>query len=496
MYKLHLILKYLRKRRIAWVSLIAVMLCTAMVLVVISVMGGWLRMFRAQFHGLVGDVIVVGDSLTGFPHYEKMIERIEQLPEVRAAVPVIQTFGLVNIHNVIRRGVQVVGYPIERIGQVNRFPESLHRQYGQYLERAEDRSRPAAERAEYAKLAEAALQNPNWDKPLPEDAYRSMVPGARTDVAQWPGMIVGGGLVGIRKDRDGNIVRPPYLHQTWVGLTTVAITGETASPDLATDKAERRYWIIDDSRTKIWQSDQQTVYVPFEILQQDLRMNGQEAIVAGTGEKEIIPARTSELHIGVVAGANLLSVRDKVQQIVDDVVAEQSIGRIYPITVETWEESQAVFLNAIEKEVVLVTILFGIISLVAVFLIFCIFYMIVVEKTKDIGIVKSVGATSGGVAGIFLGYGLAIGIVGSGLGLLASFLIVRNINFLHQKMGELMGVQIWSPEVYAFDTIPDTMDPQTVTVIMIVAIIASVLGSLVPALRAARMNPVEALRWE
>jgi ABC-type lipoprotein release transport system permease subunit len=55
MYKLHLILKYLRKRRIAWVSLIAVMLCTTMVLVVISVMGGWLRMFRESFTAFSGD---------------------------------------------------------------------------------------------------------------------------------------------------------------------------------------------------------------------------------------------------------------------------------------------------------------------------------------------------------------------------------------------------------------------------------------------------------
>ena len=58
MYKLLLILKYLRKRRIAWVSLIAVTLCTAMVLVVISVMGGWLRMFRDIIHGLIGDIVV------------------------------------------------------------------------------------------------------------------------------------------------------------------------------------------------------------------------------------------------------------------------------------------------------------------------------------------------------------------------------------------------------------------------------------------------------
>jgi lipoprotein-releasing system permease protein len=408
----------------------------------------------------------------------------------------VQSFGLVNIHNVTRRGVQVVGYPIDRIGLVNDFPKSLHRQYGRFVERSEDRNLSAAQRRAAEQEAAEALKSVSFDKPLPADEYRMLVPGARTDVARWPGMIVGAGVVGIKKDRDGKIDRPPYLYQTWVGLTTVAITGETSSPDLATDKAERRYWIVDDSRTKIWQSDTQTVYVPFKILQQDLKMNQQEATRADTGEKEIVPARTSEIHIGVKPGHDLRAVKKQVQQIVDAVVAEKGIVPLYPITVETWEESQRLFIEAIEKEVVLVTFLFGIISLVAVFLIFCIFYMIVVEKTKDIGIIKSVGATSGGVAGIFLGYGLAIGIVGSLLGLLASYLIVRNINFLHQKMGELMNVQIWSPEVYAFDTIPDTMDPQTVTIILVVAVCASVLGSLVPAIRAARMNPVEALRWE
>src|SRR5438552_17438252 len=100
MYKLHLILKYLRKRRIAWVSLIAVMLCTTMVLVVISVMGGWLRMFRQSFHGLSGDVIVAGNSLTGFPHYQAMIDRIEKLPEVEAAVATLESFGFIHDQNI------------------------------------------------------------------------------------------------------------------------------------------------------------------------------------------------------------------------------------------------------------------------------------------------------------------------------------------------------------------------------------------------------------
>src|SRR5213076_2839868 len=104
MYKLHLILKYLRKRRIAWVSLIAVMLCTTMVLVVISIMGGWLRMFREQFRNVSGDIIVDSASLNGFPFYDDMLEQIRKLPDVKAAAPIIRTFGIGNISNVLSDG--------------------------------------------------------------------------------------------------------------------------------------------------------------------------------------------------------------------------------------------------------------------------------------------------------------------------------------------------------------------------------------------------------
>ena len=130
------------------------------------------------------------------------------------------------------------------------------------------------------------------------------------------------------------------------------------------------------------------------------------------------------------------------------------------------------------------------------FLIFCIFYMIVAEKTKDIGIIKSVGATNTGVAGIFLGYGLVIGILGAAIGLLVSYLIVHNINEIHDWMGRRLNVQIWNPEVYLFDKIPNTMSWRDIAVIVPIAIVSSVLGALLPAFRAARMHPVESLRWE
>ncbi len=78
MYKLHLIIKYLLKRRIAWVSLLAVMLCTTMVLVVISVMGGWLDMFKSSFRGLSGDIVIHSESHGGVSLLQEIIDRLKK----------------------------------------------------------------------------------------------------------------------------------------------------------------------------------------------------------------------------------------------------------------------------------------------------------------------------------------------------------------------------------------------------------------------------------
>src|SRR2546429_5783502 len=91
-----LINKYLRKRRIAWVSLVAVTMCTAMVIVVISVMGGWLRMFRDSFHGLSGDIIVSKQSLAGYPYYQQMIDQLEHVDGGNAALKIMHKSALAN----------------------------------------------------------------------------------------------------------------------------------------------------------------------------------------------------------------------------------------------------------------------------------------------------------------------------------------------------------------------------------------------------------------
>jgi lipoprotein-releasing system permease protein len=506
MYKLHLILKYLRKRRIAWVSLLAVMLCTMMVLVVISIMGGWVRMFENSFHGLTGDIVVDGDSLVGFSHYEQMIERIEKLDCVMAAVPTIKTFGLINIGNRKTVGVQVIAFPIEKIGKVNQFPQSLYLGYNQYVERARDKTAPLseAERKELMARADKAAASPSFAKPLSAEDYRRLVnwkPGKGRDPATWPGMIAGAGVVEIRKDAEGNITgRGDHLYRLPVKLTVMPISPDFMSVDLK-DKVERNYWIVDDSRTQVWQYDSNCIYVPFEALQQDLDFGPKTVTERDTGKEVTLPARCHDLQISVKEGfrdrAGLQEAKKQIAQVVEAVIRENPDPYdLEKPEVKTWRESQRLWLDAVEKEKLLTVFLFSIISVVAIFLIFCIFYMVVAEKTRDIGIIKSVGASAQGVAAIFLGYGLAIGIVGAALGLLASWLLVHNINEIHGWMGRQLGVTVWNPEIYLFDKIPNTMNAHEVIFITSVAVVASVVGALLPAIRAARMNPVEALRWE
>ena len=97
---------------------------------------------------------------------------------------------------------------------------------------------------------------------------------------------------------------------------------------------------------------------------------------------------------------------------------------------------------------------------------------------------------------IFLGYGLAIGCLGAGLGSALAAGIVYRINEIQDLLTRYFNFTMWDPTVYYFDRVPSQLDPTEVTVVVIVAILSSVLGSLIPAYLASRLNPIESLRYE
>ena len=136
-----------------------------------------------------------------------------------------------------------------------------------------------------------------------------------------------------------------------------------------------------------------------------------------------------------------------------DAVCRDKLRAAFPpqlYDVETWRDKQGPLLAAVQMETAILNVLLFMIIAVAGFGILAIFFMIVVEKTRDIGILKSLGASGRGIMGIFLTYGLSLGLVGSGVGMVLGLLFVRYINQIADGLGWLTGQQVFDPAIYYF----------------------------------------------
>lgn len=236
------------------------------------------------------------------------------------------------------------------------------------------------------------------------------------------------------------------------------------------------FTIVDFYESKMAEYDASFVFVPLAALQEKRGMFDR-----ATGVRYV-----NAIQIKLRPGVDNRVVRDKLQAVFPP--------QLY--VVSTWQDKQSALLAAVRMEIAILNVLLFLIIAVAGFGILAIFLMIVVEKTRDIGILKSLGASSFGVQAIFLGYGLALGIFGSGIGLILGLIFVRYINEIADFLGTLTGRPLFDPEIYYFYRIPTIVEPATVAWIVGGAIAIAVLASIIPALRAARLHPVQALRYE
>jgi lipoprotein-releasing system permease protein len=549
-YTLLLCWRYLRTRWIALASVVSVTLGVATMIVVNAVMAGFAHEMQSRIHGILSDIVFESHSLSGFqdPAWHMAELRRAGGDDIEGMTPTVAVPAMLNF--------QVRGQWVTRQVMLIGIDEATHAQvsdFGRYLQHPENRrqlsfglreggydtadsqaegvrgeTRPALEgagwphrrmrvererawRARQAELeaaghsaggprgtgpvrpvdhqVEAALAEtaeapapPSADEPpplvpadaapaAPQDPFRAARPdeGRTFDPAreQFTGIVPGIGLASFRDPEgiDRFLVLPG---------DDVKITFPTAAtpPKAVTDT----FTIVDFYESKMSEYDSNFVFVPIERLEQ----------ARGMIDPQTGLASVNSIQIRLRPGADLDGVRDRLRAAFP--------ADMYAVS--TWKDKQGPLLSAVDMEMAVLNILLFMIVAVAGFGILAIFFMIVVEKTRDIGILKSLGAGSGGVAGIFLGYGLFLGLVGAGAGLILGLGITWNINRIRAAVEWCTGQRVFDPSIYYFFRIPTIVDPWTVAWIISGAVGIAVAASVLPALRAARLHPVEALRHD
>ncbi len=164
--------------------------------------------------------------------------------------------------------------------------------------------------------------------------------------------------------------------------------------------------------------------------------------------------------------------------------------------IRSWYDMNHNFFQALKVEKSVMTILLALIVLVAAFNIVSSLTMVVMEKTKDIGVLRALGATKGSIRSIFVTEGFCIGMLGVVVGAASGLALATHLNEFSDFLKKTTGLEVFPSDIYYFDRIPAQVNYEDVIMTLIFAVAAAVLAGFYPAHRAAQLNPIEALRYE
>jgi lipoprotein-releasing system permease protein len=516
MYKLLLCWRYLRTRYIALLCIVSVTLGVATMIVVNSVMAGFTDEMQGRLNGLLGDVILRTRSHDGEYDADRQMARIREAvgDSIAGMSPTIQVPSLLYLtingelypRQVVLIGIDETTYStVSQFGEFLQHPENRKqlsfglRQSGydvidHQIDPADAKPRADMEYAGWGHRARKAAAVKRYAKELERrEQLRAGEAGADAPVAEDP-FAAAAKAAGETEGRDFD---PAVEQHTGIVLGISICMYRTADgvehfPGLPGDDVKvafplavmppeivgQEYTIVDFYESKMSEYDGEFAFVPLRALQRDRGMIDPKT---GVG-------KFTTIQIKLKPGVDANLVRSKIEA----VFAEES-GRYY---VSTWRDEQGPLLAAVQMETIILNLLLFMIIAVAGFGILAIFYMIVVEKTRDIGILKSLGASGIGVMQIFLAYGLSLGIVGAGAGTVLGLVFIAYINEIADFLAKVTGIEFFDPTVYYFYKIPAIVKPFTIAWITAGAVLIAMMASVFPARRAAKLHPVRALRYE
>jgi len=438
-YKLILITRYLLKRRITHFAIAAVALCVFIVVVVMTVMSGLVGEFKQKNHDFFGDCVVGTDSLVGFPYYEEFMDVLEQSRLTVGTSAVVRNYGLLKVVNYeARRPVEIMGLDPARHIRVTNFGQTLHYRAGQ-----------------------------------PEKAFQPI------SDANALGIIWGADVFDLG-DRRLLGDRPRQLA---ADLTCFPLTARGALAGIGGKPITQGFHLSDLSLSGVARVDDTLVYIPLEQAQL-LCMSGAEKRVSA------IYIRFAP-HVGVGEGTDRVA---KLWRQFKQAKAGALNGNLLDaVHVQDWKGYRRAVIAPMEKEQTLLGLMFVLVGVTTVFIVFVVFYMIVTSKRKDIGILKSVGASNLSILALFSGFAFNVGLIGSCVGTLLGWLFLARINRIEQWLYEHFGWQLWDRTIYAIGEIPSRIEPEVIATVIGSAIVACLAGALVPSYLAARLRPVETL---
>jgi lipoprotein-releasing system permease protein len=502
MYKLILAWRYLRTRYIALASIVSVTLGVGTLIVVNSVMAGFAHEMHQRLHGILADVIIEAHGLDGFEGADAYLAQIRRVlgDDLVGATKAVHVPAMVQLE--VRgqyhpKQITLIGVEEATYAEVSDFkqfllhPENRRRLsfelredgYGDqdhpmppsgwhYRRIWAEYKQEALRQEELRRKAEAQVAGAGQDAgaAVPSSPFaQPQEEGETMDLTreQFTGIILGIAVGSVRQRDERGQVQDYYLCRPGDDVNVLF-----ASAGTETRALREQFTVVDFYESKMSEYDAGFAFVPLAALQKARGMGG----------------AVTTIQLKLRTGADLKAARDKLRA--------HFPPNQHPFSVRTWRDMQGPLLAAVQMETTLLNILLFLIIAVAGFGILATFFMIVVEKTKDIGILKSLGASSGGVMSIFLGYGFSLGLVGAGVGMVGGILFVLYINDIAKVVEWVTGHEVFDPTVYYFQQIPTILDPLTIAWVMAGAVLIAVLASVLPALRAARLHPVQALRYE